>query len=153
MDHNYNEAIHHQTFRLPFKVERELCSDDVTNGWEPQVFKHDDPDLAALHQCYFVSSIDMMSVVKSYMVAKLMSPKKVLAIINAPKKSTGENLDPYYPSRTKPTHTNKMTPSGDSYNMTPMFNCPNFWYTRPTHHVASGDDNSEFEEHEDTMHN
>jgi hypothetical protein len=87
------------------------------------------------------------------LVATLVSPKKVLAIINAPKKSTGENLDSYYPSRTMPTHTNKMAPSGDSYNMTPMFNGSNSRYTRPTHRVASGDDNSEFEEHEGTMHN
>ena len=153
MGHDYNETVHYQTFRLPFKVERELCFDDVTNGWELQVFKHDDPDLAALHQCYFVLSIDMVSVGKPCMVAKLVSPNKVLAIINAPKKPTVENLDPYYPSKTKPTHTNKMAPSGDSYNMTLMFNGSNPRYTRPTHQVVSGDDNSEFEEHEDPMHN
>ena len=118
-----------------------------------QVFKHDDPDLAALHLCYFVLSIDIVAVVRPHMVAKLVSPKKVLAIINAPTKPTEENLDPYFTSKTEPTHTNKLAPSGDSYNMTLMFNGSNPRYTRPTHQVVSGDDNSEFEEHEDPMHN
>jgi hypothetical protein len=120
---------------------------------EFQVFKYDDSDLAALHLCYFVLSIDIVSVLRPHMVAKLVSPKKVLAIINAPTKHTEENLDPYYTSKTKPTHTNKMAPSDDSYTMTPMFNDSNSRKGRPTHQVASGDGNSEFEEYDDPMHN
>jgi hypothetical protein len=84
-DHDFNETIHFETFRLKFKVEMEICSENILTGQELQVFKPVDPDLAALHHCFFVLSIEMVSVVKPSMVSKLMSPKKGLSIINAPK--------------------------------------------------------------------
>ena len=57
----------------------DLNSDDVIIVQELQVFKHDDPDLAA----FLVLSLVTVSVVKAYMVSKLASAKKVLTIVSA----------------------------------------------------------------------
>jgi hypothetical protein len=92
-------------------------------------------------------------VVNPCMVLMLVSPKKGLPIIKTQKKPTEENSDQYNESKTNYAARNNMTPPDDSITrLTPLLG-GSYVNTKREKQVASGDDDSEFKDHEDSMYN
>ena len=78
---DYEETIAFEHVKLPFKVKHDFCTDDGP-GWELQVYAHDDEELNELSQCYFVLSVELVSMVKPHYGKHI--PKMVLCVINSP---------------------------------------------------------------------
>ena len=87
------------------------------------------------------------------MVFMLVSPKEGLPIIYAHKKPTEVNFDPSNKPESKYVARNKVAPLHDSTTkLTPLLD-GSYEETKGKKQVASGDHDSEFKEHKDSMNN
>ena len=89
----FDETIVYEHVKLPFKLERDFRSDDHGPGWELQAFAHDNEDLFQMHQCYFVLSVELQSIIKP--CKSKNSGKKALRFISSPIKPTQDHEAPY----------------------------------------------------------
>ena len=78
---DYDEIIVFQHVKLPFKIEHDFCTDDGP-GWKLQVYDHDDKELNELSQCYFILSVELVSVVKP--CTSKDNGKNLLCVISSP---------------------------------------------------------------------
>ena len=87
------------------------------------------------------------------MVFMLVSPKEGLPIIYAHKKPTEVNFDPSNKPESKYVARNKMAPPNDSTTNSHLCWMVLMMRLKAKKQVASGDHDSEFKEHKDSMNN